>query len=335
MSEQVRLKVCLKEKPNQPFVKDNLSKYPNYELLKNAIFEANTKKKLKIKENEKFVLEIDGFQIAELKMVWDSITYKYLYDRINSQPPDSLKLLLTKVNKFPTFEIPEYVEILKKSLQSRWESSKKRIENELTEKYLDNEKRNFILDKKVKEENITEDLFQHLHVYIICNNCLRTNFSGSRYICAECNNYNLCEYCHEKVKNTTHNPEHIFIRLDIPNLNDIQKFNCLLSPNKVLLKKAHEPFQIQIKVKNNGEEDIQGSFISPIRFGKKYLGCLKRTIHEEINNGEEFILDILIKFQDSDEGQIYDQYEGYFRLMTEEGIPFGDILYIQLDIEKN
>ncbi len=334
MSEKVRLKVCLKEKANQPFLKGNISDYPNFEKLKNSIFETVKKKSTKITGKDKFILEIEGFQLAELNSVWDSITYKYLYDRIESNPPDSIKLLLTKVNKLPTFQVPEYVNILKNSLQSKWESSKKRIENELTEKYLDNEKRNFILEKKGKEKNITEDLFQHLHIYIICNNCLKTNFSGSRFICAECDNYNLCEYCQEKIKNA-HNPEHIFIRLDNPIFIDIHKYNCLLSPNKLLLKKAHEPFTIQIKVKNNGEEDIQGSFISPIRFGNNYLGCLKKTIPDECKNGEECILDILIKFEDDDEKQFNDEYEGYFRLMTEEGIPFGDILYIQLDIEKN
>ena len=39
----------------------------------------------------------------------------------------------------------------------------------------------------------------------------------------------------------------------------------------------------------------------------------------------------MIKFQeDEDEDSSQDVYEGYYRLFTEEGIPFGDILYIQV-----
>ena len=47
-----------------------------------------------------------------------------------------------------------------------------------------------------------------------------------------------------------------------------------------------------------------------------------------------------MKFEDDgydeadDEDNELDYYEGYFRLMTRQGIPFGDILYIKVNIEE-
>ena len=77
---------------------------------------------------------------------------------------------------------------------------------------------------------------------------------------------------------------------------------------------------------------MQECFLSPIRFGKNYFGCLKTTITDECKNGEKIKLNVFMKFDDSDD--IKDSYEGYFRLMTKEGLPFGDILYVQVMIEK-
>ena len=47
---------------------------------------------------------------------------------------------------------------------------------------------------------------------------------------------------------------------------------------KLLRKKNNEPFEIKVNIINNGENDLQECFISPIRFGNNYLGCLKKTI---------------------------------------------------------
>ena len=185
------------------------------------------------------------------------------------------------------------------------------------------------------DENLKEEMFDELHVNVICNNCLSSNFSGSRYICSECNNYNLCEDCKDHAV-INHNPEHTFILLNYQVLVDIQKYNSIFAPNKLLLKNKYEPFEVKVEIVNNGSTSLQGCFISQIRFGKKYLGCLKTTITTKCDTGDKVELDLLLKFEDDDEEEIevLDSYEGYFRLMTEEGIPFGDILHIKLLIER-
>ena len=45
-------------------------------------------------------------------------------------------------------------------------------------------------------------------------------------------------------------------------------------------------------------------------------------------------LNPLFKFEDENDSKPKDEYEGYFRLFTEDGIPFGDIIYLQVLIEN-
>ena len=44
-------------------------------------------------------------------------------------------------------------------------------------------------------------------------------------------------------------------------------------------------------------------------------------------------MNLNIDFNDEDEEDNQDVYEGYYRLFTDEGIPFGDILYLQVVVE--
>ena len=97
----------------------------------------------------------------------------------------------------------------------------------------------------------------------------------------------------------------------------------------------NDPFDNKVNIINNWENDLQECFISPIRFWNNLLGCLKKTIVSNCKKGDKIELDVLFKFED-DENEEDDitEYEGYFRLMIQEGIPFGDILYIKLLMEE-
>lgn len=316
------------------FDKVKIFEFSNYNDLKKKLLKKAEEKKEKI--GNKFILTFEGFQLAGIESIWDENTFKYFIDRIRQNPPENPKLNLIKVQKYPDdWKPPEYLRILNEALDSEWEATKKEIKNELTEKYLNDGKRFFIQQKKdiENESNIKEEMIKELHIDIICNNCLTSNFSGVRYICSECNNFNICEYCYEKA-NFSHKPNHFFIKVNYPVSVDIQKYNSILSPNRMLLKQTHEPFEVNIDIINNGEESLQGCFLSPIRFGKNYLGCLKTTITDKCNEGDKVSIKPLIKFEDANNVDPLDEYEGYLRLMTEEGIPFGDIIYIHVTIEK-
>ena len=319
-------------------VKGDLFNFPKYEQLIQKINEKSkgaTFKKVKLSEKDKFVLEIEGFELANLNSVWNSETYDYFLSKVRQNPPEKLKLTIVRVDHYPVWNPPQFCQILSNSLDSAWISTKKEIEDELTEKYLDDGKRFFMEEKKENDPNLAEELCNDLHINIICNNCLKSNFQGARYICCECNNFNLCEYC-KKNPRISHKSEHTFIKLNNPVLLDIQKYNSIFSPNKKLLKKnQYEPFEININIINNGNNNLQGCFFSPIRFGKNYLGCLQKTILDKCEKGGSVKLEILFTFPDDEEDEdLRDSYEGYFRLMTKHGIPFGDIFYIKVNIDE-
>ena len=336
MSKKCQIKVYYKDLPKSNVIGNaTLFQYPDYDKLKEQIIQkskAAAYQNVKIKDKDKFVLEIVDYDIAGLNSVWNKDTYKYFYDRVQQNPQDKIKFYIVKVKEYPQFTPPQYLTILRDTLASGWDSTKQEIEEELTDKYLNEAKRLFIQEKKEKNSEIKEDFINELNINVICNNCLNSNFSGVRYICSECDNFNLCGYCKEKVQ-ASHNKDHIFIRLNSPIFLEIQKFSSIFCPNKMMLKKAHEPFEVQIEIMNNGEEDLLGCFISPIRFGKNYLGCVKATIVDNCERGNKNSLQVLMDFEDVDNNP-RDLYEGYFRLFTQEGIPFGDILYIQVEIQN-
>ena len=339
MSMECLIKIYYEELPKKNLLGKSIDlfSFQTYEEIKKIIFKQSEKatyNSVRLKGKDLFILKIEDFDLSEIhSSIWDEETFKYLCSYLKQNPTEKLKLIITKVEKYPPSPTPSQLEpVFKDTLTSVWESTKKEIEEDVNEVDLNEKKRLFLLEKKEgKDEYINE-----LNINIICNNCLSCNFSGFRYICAECNNFNLCEFCQENARLVHENKEHTFIRLNEAVFDDIQKYSCIFSPNRMLLNQKYEPFEINIDIMNIGDEALQECFISPIRFGKNYFGCVKNIILDECKNGEKINMKILMKFDDFDKNcnNPKDSYEGYFRLMTKEGIPFGDILYIKVMIEK-
>ena len=172
------------------------------------------------------------------------------------------------------------------------------------------------------------------HVNVICHNCLTSNFKGARYICCECDNFNLCQNCKEN-PNIVHNKEHAFVKINKPVKIDTKNYKSIFRPNKILLNNSKDSFDITFEVLNKGQNNLKGCYISFIKASKEYLRCVKTVIKEDIKTDEKKRLKLTIIFQDNDDDEEEDEapqdvYEGYFRIFTEEGVPFGDILYLQV-----
>ena len=311
-------------------LRGNLFQYPSYQLIYKEIIEKASKNNtIKLTKHDKFILNIENYKLAELDGIWDDNSYSYLYERLQQNPQDSIRFKIKLVKEYPIWNHSNYDEILKESLNTAWNESKKKITDELTKNFLEEGKRVFIENKIETEENTGDCFSNEIHSNIICNNCLNFGFYGLRYVCCECNNFNLCESCKKNI-GEKHNPEHTFIRFKSRIEEDIQKYSSIFNPNKKLCKQEYESFEIKIEIINNGKEPLRRCFLSPIRFGNNYLGCMKTTIKEKCEKGEKISLDVLIKFEDLEEQNHPNYYEGYFRLLTRDGIPFGDILYLKV-----
>jgi hypothetical protein len=313
----------------------------SYDKIRETILEKSNDsrfKKVKVIKGDKFILKFDGFNVGGLNAIWNSDTYAFFLDKINNIKTDKPKFVIEKVDEYPKFEPPQYLTVFRKELDSAWEKARKEIEDGLKEIHLSEAKKLFIQEKKDNDPVLRENLFNELNINVTCNNCLKSNFSGPRYICSECYNFNLCNSCQERGM-ASHNPKHTFIIINNQEKFvgvDILQYNSIFTSNRRLFKENYGPFEIDIEIINNGEENLQGCFLSPIRFGKNYLGCVNATITDECKKGDKTKLKVLILETDNDDdndNECLDTYEGYFRLMTEGGIPFGDILYIQVQIE--
>ena len=54
-----------------------------------------------------------------------------------------------------------------------------------------------------------------MHEGVDCDMCGKKNFEGIRYMCGNCDDYNLCDDCYNKNRDK-HNPNHVFIKLNRP-----------------------------------------------------------------------------------------------------------------------
>jgi hypothetical protein len=132
------------------------NKFAKYEDLKNTIFDKSKKtdyKNVKVTEKDKFVLEIEDYDISGLEKIWDENTYKYFYRIILEKLPEKIKLNIVKVTKYPEgWKPPQFYTILENTLKTEWESTKEDIEKNLNEKFLEEGKKSFIQEKKKRKK---------------------------------------------------------------------------------------------------------------------------------------------------------------------------------------
>ena len=339
-----KIKIYYEKFKNDIVLTKNLSSFENYQSLREAVITASNEKKqlvgikkIAVKKGDKIVLEIVEPKIGGINSIFNEETFNFFHNKVNEGHLTLIKLYITKVEKYPDWSPPQIYEILKNTLQSASDENSKVLIEELAQEKseeLNNGQRVYIV-KRNEEKSVSEENIKDVHLRVFCNNCPNNNFFGNRYICAECDNYNLCQNCYTNER-FTHCKEHTFILIKSPIMLDLSLFSCLfINKRKIINVDKFEAFDFEIEIINNGIESLQGCFISPIRFGKKYIGCTKDSIESEVQNGQKYTMKTMIKFEDENIIEKYRQYEGYFRLMTQEGLPFGDIFYLQVNYLNN
>ena len=114
---------------------------------------------------------------------------------------------------------------------------------------------------------------------------------------------------------------------------DTQNIYLLKDYNKIQSKIYDSLKELRNLINSKDKSGLKGCYFLSIKTSKKYLKCKKEIIKDDIKTGEKKRMNLTINFND-DEDDNQDVYEGYFRLFTEEGVPFGDILYLQDVIEE-
>ena len=307
----INFKIFFPDLEKTVLVKGDLVSYKNnYESLRDKLIEKSNCPLFKhsdkwLNKHDKFKLVLQNDINIDLKYIFNTASLNYLVEKLQAMKDEDIKLRfhLIKIAKFPDWSPPKFGKILEDCLQSSFESIKKKILYDLQK-----------FNKNEVKKNID----------VVCNNCLKSNFIGLRYICSECNNYNLCENC-INYYNNHYNKEHLFIRLNNPvevNLNHFN--NQFMNNNQTFYEVDRNNFDINLDIFNSGKEDLIDCFIIAIKFGEKYLKCDKFIINEHIIQNDTKSVKIHIKDFCGDSGI----YKGVFRMFTKEGLPFGDVLNI-------
>lgn len=321
--------------------KGNFLKFPDYKLLRKEIVNCSQKGTFKsgkknLNERDNFVLEVfeaEGPILekkSQLPPIFNSKTYKYFIEKLTSCSQDEIskvKFSIKKVEKLPSWNPPQYQETLQKALIDTYSDMKKSLSKELSEHKLVEGKEEFNRKRYETEPQLKDCLYNGTNINIICRNCFKSNFYGIRYICAECKDYNLCEQCYHHILNyRLHDSEHTFIQVKKPIIEESNTFSNIISPKFLYFDDKKTSFGVKFTVVNNGEMNLACCFIVPVRYGNKYLSCLKKTITDSVEKNDKTEVEMMIKFPEDDQADIY---EGYFRMFTESGVPFGDVLYVK------
>jgi hypothetical protein len=257
--------------------------------------------------------------------------YNYVIKKYEENNEDfsskNAPLIETKiVENYP--EKINYSKILEKALDqglNNMRESLKKLFNEETLKKMAKiyETKN---DNKENEKKV-------IHNNIICNNCYSKDFNGPRFICAECENFNLCEKCE---KMNVHFPNHVLIQynLNVSNEDYYLYQNIIKENEQILTINLNEikegKINLDVTVCNNGLKSFSKCFFSPISFGNNALFGKRLLIEEkseEITSGQKTTFKITLDNIKS-EGNYYSKW----RMFTPEGLPFGKVLYLNIRI---
>ena len=236
--------------------------------------------------------------------------------------------MITKVDKYPEWKQPQLIKILDNVLNDAANETIEKLKEDLTQEYLENGYRSFMKGKK-EEKSLTDEVFKDLHANVFCNKCQNGNFFGLRYICAECNNYNLCQNC-EKLffRKQIHNRNHVLIQVNSPldEDNNILKYNSIISNNNIVEKNDAKIFSYKSNCFNNGLSAWVGCYILPVRYGDEYLTCEPFKIEKPVEKNYDCMINLKIQVPDTNKKY----YEGYFRMFTPKGLPFGQLITIKV-----
>ena len=343
-------KILISQNCKNVILNGRFKDYISYDELKNKLMEnyeksSFIKENIPINPNEKFILVLiknnknnsDEIYFPEdlNNSIWDNETYNYLKEKLKIRGiNERYRFYIEKVENFPKFILKKNSEKLNQALDKYWEEVYKDITNELNIVKLEKIKNEFDKNYKNKNDIDRKNINRIIHKGLICCNCLKKDFSGKRFICSECNNYNLCQECENILYiKEIHSREHVFIQINKSfEQNNFFKYdNIIGNYNKEFNYICSDFFNLELTIVNIGENDLKNCYILPIRFGERYLDCIPNIIKESVKKNMSLNIELCIRKADTiGINSKSKSLEGYFRMLTPEGIPFGNVVFIKV-----
>ena len=336
MTQPPSFKILPSKDKRQVLVKGIFTEYPDYQKLKNRIIDASDKVKgFKISEKDNFKLifveENDDFYIpSQLKNgvgIGNQKSYNYFTEKLvlRGIKGKCYKFYVEKMKRPYKFKEKENSVFMKEALDASWQPIYDNIIKDVNLSKLEESQVEYNKMKEQLKKN-EEKIKKEVHKNIICNNCFKNNIKGKRFVCAECNNYNLCQDC-EKIyyQKQIHQREHTLIQVNKALDDDINKYNNVIGNTTQIYKNVPSSFPIEFSVVNSGENDLKDCYILPVRYGEEYLSCSPKKITDSVIRNMHKIINLIVRIP-NDKGY----FEGYFRMFTPNGLPFGNTLCIKV-----
>ena len=318
--------------PEKVLFKGNFNDFKSYNDLKQKVIDKSQKKDQKLKENDVFILKFKNdnnlFIPGDLQEgIWNNQTFNYFKEKISLRKIiGNYTFQIEKLKKLPKWKKKDNNAYLQASLKDSWKNISNDIIKDLNSLKLEQGNAEYTKLKKQFEEN-EKKINKQKHNDIVCNNCYKKDFSGKRFICAECNNYNLCQDC-EKLfyKKQIHEREHTLVQINKTPKDDLSKYNNIIGNNNQEFQNVPSSFSIEFSVVNSGDADLEKCYILPVRYGDKYLTCSPKIIEGSAQRNFIVKISLLARLPHSNKGC----FEGYFRMFTPNGLPFGDVLFVKV-----
>lgn len=334
------IRIYGKEDDKAVILKGKINSFKDYQTLKNELFKAYEKKQNKtftLTSDENFILSFkeqnELFIPNEISEgIWDNKTFRYFKEKllVYDIQKGIYKVYIKKIKRLPKWKRKENNQFLKEDLESSWNKIYDNITKEISSIDLEKSKANYNRLKTELSKN-EEKLNKEKHTKIICNSCLKKDINGKRFMCAECNNYNLCQECEKKLyQKQIHPRDHTLIQvnkaLNEENLEKYHNYNNIIGNNNQEFKNVASSFQVELSIINSGENNLQNCYILPIRYGENNITCCPKTIKDDVQRNMLIKTSLLLRLPNDDRGF----FEGYFRMFTPDGLPFGNILCVKV-----
>ena len=339
------LRIFGKEDDKGVILKGKINDFKDYQTLKTELFKAYEKKPIKtitLRNDENFILSFKEDKNKEKNElfipneisegIWNNKTFFYFKEKLlvyNIQKA-TYKFYIKKVKRLPKWERKENNQFLKEDLESSWNKIYDNITKEINSLDLEKSKARYNNMKSELEKNLAH-INKEVHTKIICNNCLKKNFNGKRFVCAECNNFNLCQDC-EKIfyLKQIHPRDHTLIQvnkaLDEENLEKYRNYSNIIGNSNQDFKNVPSSFQTEITIINSGENNLQNCYILPIRYGESNITCFQKIIKDDVPRNLQIKIPLVLRLPNEGRGL----FEGYFRMFTPDGLPFGNVLCVKV-----
>lgn len=331
VNKLTEVKVYIEQQPKKVFFSFNLEEIKNFaELKKQAVLYSNSKKFFQELNLDFKMTDILKFEFTKdywvqpknnrLDGFWNKETFLYSKERLMKEKiyKEVVKLFVKKIKGELQWNPPRYPEYLKSALNCSCQNEINNLKKEINSMKINDYKVEFDKEMSIKNPVIVI----RKHKGIICNNCLSFDFPGKRFVCSECENYNLCEKCESSLtKEKFHNEKHIFIQINFPIKSEGKKYSNIIYKKIFISNKDLE--EINFNIVNNTGDKLEECFFQPIRYGPEYLKCKKKLINV-IKRDETINVKLPLEYPEKKEKSI----EGFFRMFTKEGLPFGEIIKV-------